>query len=116
MGKYKFSDKQDKRREERRPKPIKKIVKINQRSAKGRREDKLYSELRSKFLTEHPVCEARLDDCTGKTTEVHHKKARGIWLLIAKYFLPVCNNCHRWIETHPKEAKEKGFSLSRLKK
>jgi len=29
-------------------------------------------------------------------------------------WLAVCRNCHRWIEENPVEAKELGFSRSRL--
>jgi hypothetical protein len=29
-------------------------------------------------------------------------------------FLAVCRACHDWIETHPKEAKELGYSISRI--
>jgi hypothetical protein len=31
-----------------------------------------------------------------------------------KYFLAVCRQCHNWIEEHPKEAKELGYSVSRI--
>lgn len=54
----------------------------------------------------------------GKDAECnHHKKGReNEMLLIVKFWLPTCLECHRWIELHPVEAKELGWSLSRTKK
>jgi hypothetical protein len=115
MGKYPFSDKQDERREARRPKPEKKVYKIKPRSEKGAKEDRLYSELCRKFKVENPYCKAKLTGCTIYTAEVHHKKGRGIWLLIVKFFFPCCHNCHSKINVMPiEEAVEKGFSLRRI--
>jgi hypothetical protein len=111
MGKYNWSELQDKRREERRPKSIKKQPKIKHRSTKGAKEDKIYLELNRKYLKEHPICEC----CqVAKSTEVHHRKGRGIWLLIVKYFMAICRACHREIENNPEWAKANGYSLSRL--
>lgn len=115
MGKYSFSDKQDERRESRRPKPEKKIYKIKPRTKKGAKEDRVYSELAKMFKKENPFCKAQLPGCTIYTTDVHHKKGRGIWLLIVKYFFPVCHNCHCKITAMGiEEAIEKGFSVRRI--
>ena len=47
--------------------------------------------------------------------DIHHKKGRdGDLLLDERYWLAVSRKGHIWIELHPIEAKEKGYSLSRL--
>ena len=115
MGKFPWSDKQDERREKRRHKPVKKIVKIKPHSTKGAKEDRLYNQLAKKFKEENHFCKAKLPGCTVYTTDVHHKKGRGIWLLIVKFFFPCCRNCHDKINVMPiEEAIEKGFSVRRI--
>jgi hypothetical protein len=49
-------------------------------------------------------------------TTVHHAKGRSsIELLLDEtYWKPASLEGHIWIENHPKEAKERGFSLDRL--
>jgi predicted HNH restriction endonuclease len=47
-------------------------------------------------------------------TDVHHKKGRGKYHLDTSTWLPVCRNCHEWIETHPEDAKELGYSETRI--
>ena len=114
MGKYSWSDKETRRREERRPKPIKKIVNIPAKGKRLAKYGKLYTKMRKKFLEENSLCQCGEHGCTGFSTQVHHKKGRGIWLLIVQYWLAVCSNCHKFIENNPKEAKEKGYSLNRI--
>ena len=115
MGKYSWSDKADERREQRRPIPVKKQTKIAKRTSEGAKEDRLYSQLRRKYLEENPFCKAGLSGCTLKATEIHHRKGRGIWLLIVKFFLSVCHNCHTKITAMPiEEAVKKGFSVRRI--
>lgn len=115
MGKFPWSDFQDKRREDRRPKPEKKVYKIKSRSEKGVKEDRLYYQLIKKFKEENPYCKAKLPGCTIYTTDVHHMKGRGVWLLIVKFFFPCCRNCHDKINVMPiEEAVEKGFSVRRV--
>lgn len=48
--------------------------------------------------------------------EPHHMKGKATieLLLDERYWLPVSRPGHIWIEEHPKEAKEKGWSLDRL--
>lgn len=72
---------------------------------------KIYYVLSADYLKDHPMCE-----CCKKAfaTEIHHKKGRGIWLNIVKYFLAVCRLCHDKIEEHPDWAKQNNYSLSRL--
>lgn len=75
-----------------------------------------YSKKRLAFLALKPFCEAKLiGTCTGTSTDVHHKAGRiSDNYLYMKKWLAVCRNCHTWIEEHPNEAKELGFSESRL--
>src|SRR6185369_5031912 len=75
----------------------------------------VYNKEAARFKKENPFCMAKLDGCTKRTDEVHHKRGRlGLRLMDEKYWLPVCRNCHRQIEENPEMAKEKGFSESRL--
>lgn len=102
-----------------RSKPRKPIVKkpytIPKRSAQGKINDRKYYTIAKQYKLDNPYCKARLNGCTRHTTDVHHKKGRGIHLLRVEYFLPVCRNCHDYIELNPDEALLKGFSLLRLK-
>lgn len=91
-------------------KPIKKV------SAKRKAQDREYAKLKKQFMVVHPTCEAQLAQCTKVATDIHHKAGRGVNMLNTDTWLSVCRNCHTYIETHPSEAKEKGLSISRLKK
>ena len=111
MGKFPWSDRQDQRREERRPKPEKKVYKIKPRTDKGAKEDRLYSQLCRKFKEENPYCKAKLPGCTIYTTEVHHKALRGKNYLNIETWLPVCRCCHNVIHLKSKESYELGFLI-----
>ena len=74
-----------------------------------------YRKVRDQFMKEHPNCQARLQGCTIKSTDCHHSRGKvGDLLTDKRYFKALCRNCHSYLEVHPDEAKEKGFSLSRL--
>jgi len=75
--------------------------------------DLAYTKLRKKFMEEKPMCEAALPGCTGQSTDVHHKKGRGQYHLMVSTWLSVCRHCHTYIEEHPAEAIELGFSEKR---
>lgn len=62
------------------------------------------------------MCQAHITGiCTHHSTDVHHKAGRaGELYLNEEFWLAVCRACHMWIETHPKEAREKGFSVSKI--
>jgi hypothetical protein len=68
------------------------------------------------FKKNNPVCKARIKCIGSPTTDVHHKKGRGEYLLDQSTWLPVCRACHIFIETSPEQAKALGFSESRLSK
>ena len=88
---------------------------IKPRSTKRAKQEREYMKIRAKFLEENPYCQAEWMCCGLLATEIHHKKGKINDLLTdVRYFLAVCRICHQHIELHPKEAKELGFSLSRL--
>ncbi len=94
---------------------IEKPKSISPVSKKKRVEMDEYGKKRTAFLALHSQCQAKLSDCTGKSTDVHHKKGRiGDDYLNMSTWLAVCRNCHTWIETHPEDAKTLGLSESRL--
>ena len=73
-----------------------------------------YERKRVAFFALHPFCQARLAGCTIGAAQIHHKAGRGENHLRIATWLPVCRNCHTWIELHPVEAKELGLSENRL--
>lgn len=96
-------------------KPTARQKHIAPRSPKRSKLERAYAAKRITFLTEHTMCEARLPCCTNNATDVHHKQGRiGMLLLDVTKWLAVCRACHDWIERHPAEAQERGFSLKRI--
>lgn len=94
------------------PRPIVKKV-----SDKRKELNKEYAKLSEQFKRDNPSCLARVNEyCSGKSESIHHKRGRGRYLLDVSTFLPCCLSCHVYIEAHPKEAIQKGWSLSRLQK
>lgn len=98
---------------------------------------KEYAKLRAQFLKDHPYCQwwmlknlveathsqLTLDECEAlaqcgphpipRSTEIHHKKGRGKYLLDVSTWMAVSRTGHDWIHAHPKEAYEKGYMLPR---
>lgn len=97
-------------------KPAKKQKPIAPRSPKRAKQEREYLKKRSSYLLSSPLCNAKLQNiCTTHATDVHHMQGRiGNLLTDETKFLAVCRACHDWIETHPKEAKELGYSISRI--
>lgn len=94
---------------------IEKPKSISPVSAKRRVEMDEYGKKRTAFLIVNPHCKAKLQECTAKATDVHHKAGRtGDNYLKISTWIAVCRNCHRWIEDNPEAAKELGLSESRL--
>ena len=90
---------------------------VNKVSEKRKELNKEYFILVEQFKKDNPHCKAKVNAyCTEKTTDPHHKRGRGLYLLDVSTWLPCCRSCHTYIEAHPQEAKEKGWSMSRLKK
>lgn len=102
------------------PKTVKSVTKtykpIAPRSLKRAKQERDYSKLRKTFLLSFPSCTAKLPNiCKHHSTDVHHMKGRiGPLLTDIKFFLSVCRPCHDWIEVHPIEAKELGYSISKI--
>lgn len=92
----------------------KKSTPLRSRSSKQSKKDALYAILRTAYLKEHGMCEAHLAGCGTHATDIHHKAGRGVYYLDSTTYMAVCRQCHQWIETHPVQAKQKGFSVERL--
>lgn len=75
-----------------------------------------YERKRVAFFALHPFCQARLAGCTIGAAQIHHKAGRGENHNKISTWLGVCASCHEYIELHPNEAKELGFSVNRLDK
>lgn len=121
-NKYPWQQFQSERREERRPKPkprtpIKKKFYVIKKVADNTAEElKIYRILSKDFKKDNPICQCGINHCQRETTDVHHKKGRGKYLNVVKYFLAVNRVCHRWINENNEEAMKLGLSLSRLTK
>lgn len=90
---------------------------IKKVSEKRKELNKEYFKLVDQFKKDNPLCKAKVNEyCTGKTDDPHHRRGRGEYLLQVATWLPCCRSCHSYIENHPEEAKEKGWSESRLAK
>ena len=76
---------------------------------------KAYKKVRDAYMKEHPICEAQLDGCIGKATDLHHGRGRiGTLLTDVNNFHALCSHCHHVVETRPSMAKELGLSKNRL--
>ncbi len=74
----------------------------------------IYRSLAPRWLTHNKLCRARFAGCTHKATQVHHMfKRTGFWLIMTKFFFPICRSCHRYATDHSKEAIAAGVSISR---
>lgn len=114
--KYPWMQKENDRREVRRPKPAPKKVTIKPASKKRAKQNKEYQVIRIQFLINHPACEAMVKCKGNRATEVHHVQGRIADLLTdTNNFLSVCHSCHEFIENNPNEAKEMGLSVNRIK-
>lgn len=104
------------------------IPKVTKKRAAMNRE---YSVLRKHFLAENPWCQVWMMEhgltlewvtfmngivrIKGEptrvpySTEVHHVKGRGKYLLDTNTWLAVSEESHRWIHANPKIAYEKGY-------
>lgn len=98
------------------PKTKPRKTRIAKQSAEGKERAAIYNGIRNMYLlymeSSCPLCLAE-----GKIEtayDIHHQKGRlGDNLYDVRYFLLVCRRHHQYIETHPEEAYEKGWSLLR---
>tara|TARA_R110002012_G_scaffold316651_1_gene531854 strand:- start:254 stop:523 length:270 start_codon:yes stop_codon:yes gene_type:complete len=86
---------------------------IRKASKKMAKANNMYTKLRIEYLSNNGICHAKIHRCTLHATDIHHKKGRGEYHLDTSTWLPVCRNCHMWIEENPSDAYELGFSQSR---
>ncbi|KQS34004.1 hypothetical protein ASG33_08210 [Dyadobacter sp. Leaf189] len=91
-------------------KPIKKV------SDKQAARLKVYYSLTPVFLGENKFCQAKLPGCTGKSTDVHHRRGRGFYLLEIATWMAVCRKCHKVIhdEMSLAEAIKRGLRIKRV--
>jgi len=89
-------------------------IRINKTSKKQVKLNTEYSKERVKFLTQHPLCQAKLIDCQKEASEIHHKRGRGIYMLDTSTWLAVCRACHHFIENNPLISKNLGLSENKL--
>jgi 5-methylcytosine-specific restriction endonuclease McrA len=91
-----------------------KVRAIKKKSDKRAKAEPEYNEKRKKFLKENPRCQAKLEGCTGKTNDLHHRAGReGSNYTNEKTFMAVCRNCHDKVHTvlSAKEAREKKLKI-----
>ena len=98
------------------PKKLKKKSKrINPISLQRREDNKIYAIERVAFLLEHPMCQVHIIGCYNQSSQVHHAKGRtGSLFLDKRYWIAVCDFCHKFVENNPTWAKENKFSLNRI--
>jgi hypothetical protein len=94
---------------------VKKPYKIKKVSEKRKYNLKQYLEDRIVFLKANPICQANLDCCKKKATEVHHAAGReNDRLNDQSFWVAICRPCHRWVTENSAEAIELGLSVRRV--
>ncbi len=95
---------------------FKRASKINQVSDLTKKLREIYRTYRPQWLQHNKVCRAQYEGCTHQATQIHHMAGRdGFWLIMSKYFFPICGRCHRKATKDSKDAIERGVSVSRHK-
>lgn len=93
-----------------------KLKAIAKQSDKRKVDQKAYRKIVKEMLAENPNCEIKEEGCEKVATGLHHQKKRTpATFLDKRYLIRSCNNCNLWVELHPLEAIEKGYSLSKFK-
>lgn len=93
--------------------PIKrKPYKIKKVSKKRKEQNKIYSDLRLKFLEQNPECEIQAPGCTCEATTIHHLEGRENERLndVTKWKAS-CVWCNGYVETHSSWAYQTGNKL-----
>lgn len=74
----------------------------------------VYKILRLDFLQHNRLCLAKLPGCKYYATQIHHMNGRaGWWLVVMKFFFPICGPCHRIINRDSDMAIKNGYSVAR---
>lgn len=85
--------------------PAKQKKRIPMRSEKKGKLDDIYAIIRPQWLRHNKKCRARFAGCREDATEIHHMNGRrGFWLIISKWFLPICRSCHKFATKNSAEA------------
>jgi len=86
--------------------------KIPTMSDARKRASRIYFGMKKIWLASHPLClpcKTRWEK-RNWTDDVHHCRGRASTLLIdARWWIPVCRNCHDFIQRNPKEARARGW-------
>lgn len=91
---------------------LKKITTIKKNSEKTSTLKTIYAILGPLWLRHNKMCRARFAGCTVKATEIHHMNGRrGFWLIISKWFFPICRRCHRYATKNSAEAIKAGVTI-----
>lgn len=96
------------------PKEKKKPTRIRSVSIKRQALNRNYNPAAKKFREENPRCKILSEVCTGETQGVHHTKGRGKYLMAFETWMPACNPCNEYCESHTDWAKERGFKISKF--
>jgi len=97
------------------PKPLKKSDKpIPKRSEKMKGIISALRPLYDRFLKNRTECEIKSPECTGRATQVHHTKGRGVKVILDDtYWKASCSACNLYVERKDAEAREKGHKVSK---
>lgn len=92
----------------------KKRTRMNQVSDQRRALNAIYSIISKEIKASPAICEGwgKIEGCTKKATQIHHKRGRrGFLLIMSFYFGRLCSNCHNYCTHHSREAVEMGLSM-----
>lgn len=75
---------------------------------------KVYASLKNYILSQRIYCECPsrtgAPTCLNEATQVHHLRGRhGELLNDTRYWLVVCDTCHKYIHSHGRESRQKGL-------
>lgn len=87
-------------------------ARIKTATKKRQKQNRAYTKVKKKFLTDNPTCQANLEGCTHVATDLHHIGGRtGENLLKVEDFAALCRNCHDIIhkKMSAKQAKKLGL-------
>lgn len=71
-----------------------------------------YVRAKEKYMEEHKLCEMCFaHGVLSWSTQLHHKKGRGVHIANPMYFSALCQNCHTTIHENPNWARETGWLI-----
>src|SRR5687768_4799524 len=99
----------------RREKPQRKIYRIRKVSKKREGVNREYFKRSRIFRKANPLCAIKAEGCSKLTEGVHHMRGKENLekLMDENYWLPACNRCNNYCESHSAWARENGFKLSK---